>query len=151
MGEKFSAVARAVRTFVQGALATGFLAAAEALHTGLTSGQFNMRFVVTGVITAFVGAIMTYVFNVVAPRTGVAPAGVEGLIAFVRTAIQTLAAVGIIAAWDAVYALMTAGNFVPGDLWKAALAAGTTAGVAALHNMLDAKNRRSTLRGRLAE
>lgn len=140
MGERFSALARAVRTFVQGALATGALAMAESIHTSLTSGQFNMRFVVAGVITAFVGAVVTYVFNVVAPRKEMAPAGAEGLIAFVRTAIQTLAAVGLIAAWDTVYAQMTAGVYVPGDLWKAALAAGTTAVVAALHNMLDAKN-----------
>jgi hypothetical protein len=142
MGERFSAVARAVRTFVQGALATGVLAAVEAVHTGVTSGQFNMRFVVTGVITAFVGAIITYLFNVVAPRGTTAAPSVEGLVSFVRTAIQTIAAVGIIAAWDAVYALVTAGNFVPGDLWKAALAAGMTAVVAALHNTFDAKNTR---------
>lgn len=142
MGERFSAVARAVRTFVQGALATGALAAAEAIHTALTAGQFNMRFVVTGIITAFVGAVVTYVFNVVAPRGTTAAPSVEGIVAFVRTAIQTVAAVGLIAAWDSVYALMTAGVFVPGDLWKAALAAGTTAVVAALHNMLDSKNLR---------
>jgi hypothetical protein len=148
MGERFSALVRAVRTFVQGALATGALAAAEAVHTALTSGQFNMRYVVVGVVTATVGAVVTYVFNIVAPRGTTAPASVEGLVSFVRTAIQTLAAVGLVAAWDAVYALMTAGNFVPGDLWKAALAAGTTAVVAALHNMLDAKNVR---RGQLAE
>src|SRR5687767_9173007 len=121
MGERFSAVARAIRTFVQGALAAGALAGAEALHTALSGGTFNPRFVVMGVITAVVGAVVTYVFNVVAPRGGTAPATVEGLVSFVRTAIQTIAAVGIIAAWDAVYALMTAGNFNPGDLWKAAL------------------------------
>jgi hypothetical protein len=143
MASRFSAVARAVRTFVQGALATGALAAAEAIHSALTSGQFNMRYVVAGVVTAFVGAVITYVFNVVAPRRTEASSSVEGLVTFVRTAIQTLAAVGLIAAWDAVYALMTAGTFVPGDLWKAALAAGTTAVVAALHGMFDARDIRS--------
>lgn len=139
MGERFSAVARAIRTFVQGALATGVLAVTESIHTGLTSGSFNMRFVAMGAITAFVGAVVTYLFNVVAPRGTTAAPSVEGLIAFARTAIQTIAAVGIIAAWDAIYALATAGNFNPGDLWKAALAAGATAVVAALHNMLDAR------------
>lgn len=148
MSERLSALARAVRTFVQGVLATGALAAAEAIHTALTSGQFNMRFVVAGVVTAVVGSVVTYVFNVVAPRTEGVPATVSGLLSFVRTAIQTIAAVGLIAAWDSVYALMTAGNFVPGDLWKAALAAGTTAVVAALHGMLDNKN---TGRTRLAQ
>lgn len=152
MGERFSAVARAVRTFVQGALATGVIAVVESINTAMTSGQFNMRFVITGIVTAFVGAVVTYVFNIVAPRVTVAAPGLEGLIAFVRTLIQTAAAVGLVAAWDAAYALMTSGTFVLGDVWKSALAAGTTAVVAYLHNALDARNvKRSTLRGRLAD
>lgn len=152
MGERFSAVVRAIRTFVQGAIATGVIAGVEAINSALTSGQFNMRFVVTGVVTAFVGAVITYVFNVVAPRVTVAAPGLEGLIAFVRTLIQTAAAVGLVAAWDAVYALMTSGHFVVGDLWKTALAAGTTAVVAYVHNALDARKVPSgPARTRLAE
>ncbi len=140
MGERFSALVRAIRTFVQGAIAVGVLAAAEAVHTAITSGSFNMRYVVMGVITAVVGAVVTYVFNVVAPRGTTATPSVEGIIAFVRTAIQTIAAVGLVAAWDAVYALVSGGVFNPGDLWKAAIAAGGTAIVAALHNTFDSKN-----------
>lgn len=140
MGERFSAVARAIRTFVQGAIAAGALAAVEAVHTAITSGTFNPRFVVMAAITAIVGAVVTYVFNVVAPRGTTATPSVEGIVSFVRTAIQTIAAVGLVAAWDAGYALITGGNFNPADLGKAALAAGATAVIAALHNMFDAKN-----------
>lgn len=140
MGERFSAVARAIRTFVQGAVAAGALAAAEAVHTAITSGTFNPRFVIMAVITTVVGAVVTYVFNVVAPRGTTAPPSVEGIVAFVRTGIQTIAAVGLVAAWDAIYALITGGVFNPADLGKAALAAGVTAVVAALHNMFDSNN-----------
>lgn len=148
MGERFSAVARAIRTFVQGALAAGALAAAEAVHTAITSGSFNPRYVIMAIITAIVGAVVTYVFNVVAPRGTTAPPSVEGIIAFVRTAIQTIAAVGLVAAWDATYALVSGGVFNPADLGKAALAAGVTAIVAALHNMFDS---RSNGRAQLAQ
>lgn len=144
MGERFSALVRAIRTFVQGGIAVAALAAAEAVHTAITSGNFNPRYVVMAVVTMVVGAVVTYVFNVVAPRGTTASPSVEGIIAFVRTGIQTIAAVGLVAAWDAVYALINGGVFNPADLGKAALAAGVTAVVAALHNLFDSKNTGAT-------
>lgn len=133
MSDKLSAFARAVRTFVQGVIATAGIAGLEALHTAVTNGTYDPRLLVMGVITAVTGAAVTYVFNIVAPRSGTP--SLEGLVTAVRTLIQTGAAIGLVAAWDAAYALITAGNFSPADLGKAAVAAGVTSVVAYLHSL----------------
>lgn len=140
MGDRLSALVRALRTFAQGLAAAVLVAGGEALHTALTAGQFNVRFVVMAVLTAAVGAAVTYAYNVIAPKVGVSgSASWEGLLRAGRTLVQTVVAVGLMAGWDSVYATVTGGNYNPADIAKGAVAAVVTAAVAYLHNAVEAK------------
>lgn len=140
MGERLSALARALRTFAQGLGAAVLVAGWEAAYTAVSGGTYDPRLVIMAVVTAVAGAFVTYVYNQFAPRAGLdgSPSW-EGLVRAVRTLVQTAVAVAMIAAWDAVYALITAGNFNPADLGKAAVAAAVTALVAFVHNTVEAK------------
>lgn len=140
MREGMSAVVRALRTFAQGVIAAALLAGGEALHTVLTSGAFNLRFGAMAVLTAMVGAGVTYVYNIIAPRAGVdgSPSW-EGLLRAGRTLVQMVVAIGLMAAWDSVYASVTDGVYNPNDIVKGALAAVVTAVVAYLHTTAETK------------
>lgn len=140
MRETLGAIGRALRTFGQGLAAAALFAGGEALNTALAGGSFNPRYVVMAVAAAVAGAVVTYVFNVVAPFGGVSGSpSIEGIVRAVRTIIQTAAGVGLIAAWDAVYVAVTGGNYSPGDIAKAALAAAVTAVLAFFHNTAAAR------------
>lgn len=140
MGERLSALARSLRTFVQGAVAAGALAAWEAAYTSVSGGTFDPRIVVMGVVTAVTGAVVTFAYNKIAPRLGLAESpSLEALIRAGRTLLQAAIAVGLVAIWDAGYAAITAGVFNPADIGKAAVAAAVTAVAAYLHNFFDAK------------
>jgi hypothetical protein len=133
MGEGLSALVRALRTFLQGLAAAVLVAGGEALHTALTSGSFDLRFAVMAVITAAVGAAVSYAYNVIAPRVGVSGSpSWEGLLRAGRTLVQTVVAVGLMAGWDSIYATVTGGNYSPADIAKGAVAAVVTAVVAYL-------------------
>lgn len=140
MGDRFSAVVRALRTFVQGMVATVAVAGTEALHTAVTSGSFDPRFIVMSVVAAVVGTAVSYAYNVVAPKAGVeGPATLEGLARAVRTLVQMVIAVGLTAAWDSVYVSVVGGNYNPRDIGMAAVAAAVTSVVAFVHNAAGAK------------
>jgi hypothetical protein len=145
MGDRFSAVVRALRTFGQGLVAAVLVAGGEALHTALTSGAtFDPRFIVMSVVAAVVGAAVSYAYNVIAPKAGVeGPATLEGLARAFRTLVQMVVAVGLTAAWDSVYVSVTGGNYNPRDIAMAALAAVVTAVTAFVHNSAGAKKVRS--------
>lgn len=59
---------RALRTFVQGLLATGLTAAWEAAQAAVSANGFNVRLVLTAAVFAFVTAAVTYVYNLISPR-----------------------------------------------------------------------------------
>lgn len=140
MGERLGALARALRTFVQGLGAVALVSGWEAAYTAVQGGTYDPRIVIMAVVTAVAGAVVTYVYNQFAPRLGVEGSpSLEGLVRAGRTLVQTVIAVGMIAVWDAVYALISAGNFNPADLGKAAVAAAVTSVVAYLHNLFEAK------------
>ena len=140
MAEGLSALVRALRTFGQGLGAAALVAGGEALHTALTSGTFDPRFVLMAVLTAVVGAAVTYAYNVIAPRVGVVgSSSLEGLLRAGRTLVQTVVAVGLMAGWDSLYASWTAGTYNPADIAKGALAALVTAVVAYVHNTVETK------------
>ncbi len=140
MRDHITAFMRALRTFGQGLVAAVLLAGGEALNTALAGGTFDPRYVVMAVATAVAGAAVTYVFNKVAPLAGEPGSpSVEGIVRAVRTLVQTVAGVGIVAAWDAVYVSVTGGNYSPADIGKAALAAALAAVVAFVHNAATAR------------
>jgi hypothetical protein len=144
MGDRFSAVVRALRTFAQGLAATVLVAGGEALHTALTSGSFDPRFVIMAVVASVVGAAVSYVYNIIAPKAGVeGPATVEGVVRAFRTLVQMIVAVGLTAAWDSVYVSIIGGNYNPRDIGMAALAAVVTAVTAFFHNAAEAKKVRA--------
>jgi len=140
MREDLSAFVRALRTFGQGLVAAVLVAGGEALHTALTSGAFDPRFVVMAVLTAVVGAAVTYAYNIIAPKVGIEGSpSLEGLLRAGRTLVQTVVAVGLMSGWDSVYVTVTGGNYNPADIAKGAVAAVVTAVVAYLHNTVTAK------------
>lgn len=140
MREDLSAFVRALRTFGQGLIAAVLVAGGEALHTALTSGAFDPRFVVMAVLTAVVGAAVTYAYNIIAPKVGVEGSpSLEGLLRAGRTLVQTVVAVGLMSGWDSVYVTVTGGNYNPADIAKGAVAAVVTSVVAYLHNTVTAK------------
>jgi hypothetical protein len=144
MGDRFSAVVRALRTFAQGLAAAVLVAGGEALHTAVTSGTFDPRFIVMSVLAAVVGAAVSYAYNVIAPKAGVeGPATLEGLARAFRTLVQMVVAVGLTAAWDSVYVSVVGGNYNPRDIAMAALAAVVTAVTAFVHNSAEAKKVRA--------
>lgn len=140
MGDRFSAFVRALRTFVQGLGAVVLVAGWEAGYTALQGGTYDPRLLTMAVLTAVVGAGVTYVYNKIAPAHGMTgPATREGLLRALRTLVQTVVAVGLVAAWESVYAAVTGGMYNPADIAKAAVAAAVTAVVAYLHNTFEAK------------
>lgn len=68
MSINWEALVRALRTFVQGLLVTGVTAAWEAVQTVMSSGNYNIKTVLTAAVFAFVTAIVTYVYNLISPR-----------------------------------------------------------------------------------
>ncbi len=140
MGDRFSAFVRALRTFVQGLGAVVVVAGWEAGYTALQGGTYDPRLLTMAVVTAVAGAGVTYVYNKIAPAYGMTgPATREGLVRALRTLVQTVVAVGLIAAWDSVYASITGGLYNPADIAKAAVVAAVTSVVAYLHNTIEAK------------
>lgn len=140
MREDISALVRALRTFGQGLVAAVLLAGGEALNTALGSGSFDPRYLVMGVLTAVVGAAVTYAYNVIAPKVGIEGSpSLEGLLRGLRTLAQAVVAVGLMAGWDSVYATVTGGNYSPADIAKGAVAAVVTAVVAYVHNVFTAR------------
>ncbi|WP_327047304.1 hypothetical protein OG320_05265 [Microbispora sp. NBC_01189] len=135
--DRFEAIARAARSLVQGGLAAGGVAAWLALQTALTGADFQPRIVIVAVVTAFITAAVSYVYNAVAPRLGLA--GNPSVEAFVRAARTLLAgaiSTALLAAWEAMYSAAQAGSFSPWVLGSAAASAGVTALVAFVHNLL---------------
>lgn len=138
MNVKWEAFVRAFRTFVQGAVAAGVIAAWEAGYTAVQGGTYNPRLVIMAAVTAASGALVTYGFNFLAPKVGIVGAGsVEALVRALRTVVQTVVAVGLVALWDSVYATVTGGNYSPRDVVAAAVAAVATAVMSYLHNLVQ--------------
>lgn len=134
----WEAVVRAVRTFVQGAVAAGAVAAWEAGWTATQGGTFNPRLVVMAAVTAFAGAIVTFVWNWLAPRVGLpASPSLEALARAGRTVAQAIVAVGMVAVWDSVYATVTGGNYNPRDIVAGAVAALVMSVVAYAHTLIQ--------------
>lgn len=138
MGTKWEALVRAVRTFVQGAVAAGAIAAWEAGWTATQGGTFNPRLVVMAAVTAFAGAVVTFAWNHVAPklRLSGSPSG-EALARAGRTLAQAVVAVGLVAAWDSVYATVAGGNYNPRDIAAGAVTALVMSVVAYLHTLIQ--------------
>lgn len=68
MSVNWEAFMRALRTFVQGLLATGLMAVWEAAQAAVSANGFNVRVVLTAAVFAFVTAAVTYVYNLISPR-----------------------------------------------------------------------------------
>jgi hypothetical protein len=138
MQDRWNAFVRSVRTLVQGAITAGAVAAWEALHSAWTGGTYNVRLLTMAMVAAGAGAVVTYVFNLIAPRLGVTDSpSWEAFVRAGRTLVQTLVGVGAVALWDAVYATWTGGNHNPRDIVAAGAAAVGTAVVAYLHNLIQ--------------
>lgn len=138
MGAQWSALVRAVRTAVQGALAAGAIAAWEAAYTAWEGGTFNGRLVAMAVITAGAGAVITYLWNIVAPKLGLVDRpSVEAFVRAARTLAQAVVGIALVALWDSIYAAWLGGTHNPRDLAAGAVAAVVTAVVAYLHNLVQ--------------
>lgn len=145
--DRLSAFVRALRTFVQGLGAVALVAAWEAGYTAIQGGTYDPRLLVMAIVTAVSGAVVTFLFNKLAPAAGEpgSPSW-EGLIRAARTLLQAVIAVGLVAGWDSVYATVTSGNYNPADIAKAAVVAAVMAVVSYLHNVVEgvkAKNGRA--------
>jgi hypothetical protein len=136
MSKRLEAVARAVRSLFQGALAAGAIAAVTAVQTVMGDGSFQLRVVVVAAVSAFVTAAVSYVFTVVAPYAGSSSPAVEAFVRGLRTLIAGAVSTGIIAGGDAAVTAIRGGEYAPWVLASAAVAAGATAVVAFVHNAL---------------
>lgn len=67
MNVKWAAFVRAVRTFVQGLLATVAAAVVQAVYVAMEGGQYNPKILVTLAVGAAVTAVVTYLYNLLAP------------------------------------------------------------------------------------
>lgn len=138
MADQLSAFVRALRTFVQGLGAVALVAGWEAVYTAVQGGTYDPRLLIMAAVTAVSGAVVTYLFNKIAPVVGdPSSPSLEGLLRAARTLAQTVIAVGLVAGWDSVYATVTGGNYNPADIAKAAVVAAVMAVVSYLHNVVD--------------
>ncbi len=135
----WNAFVRAFRTFVQGAVTVGAFAAWEAVWTAWQGGTYNARLLTMAGLTALVGAVVTYVYNIISPKIGMGDRSLstDALLRAGRTIIQTVVAVGLVAGWDSVYATVTGGNYNPRDVTVAAVAAVSTAVISYLHGLIQ--------------
>lgn len=138
MADQLSAFVRALRTFVQGLGAVALVAGWEAVYTAVQGGTYDPRLLTMAGVTAVSGAVVTYLFNKIAPVVGdPSSPSLEGLLRAARTLAQTVIAVGLVAGWDSVYATVTGGNYNPADIAKAAVVAAVMAVVSYLHNVVE--------------
>ncbi|TQS29115.1 hypothetical protein [Microbispora sp. KK1-11] len=135
--DRIEALARAARSLVQGAIAAGGVAAWLALQTALAGGEFQPRIVIVAVVTAFITAAVSYLYNSIAPRLGIAGnPRIEALVRALRTLLAGAISTALLAAWETMYSAAQAGTFSPWVLGTAAASAGVTAFVAFVHNLL---------------
>lgn len=134
MRARFEAVARALRSLAQGAVAAAAIAAWQAAQAAFTDAGWQPRILVVAAITAAVTAAASYVYNWFAPRLGVSGRGLEALVRAGRTLLAGAVATGALAAWDAVAASVQSGTWAPWVVGSAAATAGVTALVAFIHN-----------------
>jgi len=138
MGNTWSAFVRAVRTAVQGALAAGAIAAWEAAYTAWQGGTYNPRLLAMAIVTAGAGAVVTYLWNLTAPKLGLSGSpSVEALVRAGRTLAQAVVGVAFVALWDSLYAAWAGGVHNPRDLAAGTVAAVVTAVVSYLHNLVQ--------------
>lgn len=68
-GKNWEAFIRALRTFVQGLIATGLIAAYDAVMAALNNGDgLDPKKLGAAALAAFVASVVAYIMNVIAPR-----------------------------------------------------------------------------------
>ena len=135
--KSFEATVRAVRSLVQGALAAGAVAAWQAVQAASEGSAFQPRILAVAVATAFVIAAVSYVYNIVAPRLGLADSvSTIALVRAGRTLLAGAVSTGLMAAWEAGYSAVQAGTFSPWIFLTAAASAAVTTVVAYVYNLV---------------
>jgi Ni,Fe-hydrogenase I small subunit len=99
-------------------------------------------------VTAFAGAVVTFVWNWLAPRVGLTGTpSLEALARAARTVAQAVVAVGLVAVWDSVYATVTGGNYNPRDIVAGAVTALVMSVVAYAHTLISPAKPEALRRG----
>lgn len=138
MRARFEAVARAVRSLVQGAVAAAAVAAWQAGQAAFTDAGWQPRILVVAAVSAFITAVVSYVYNAVAPRLGMnGSPSVEAFIRAGRTLFAGAVSTGMLAAWDAASSAWQSGAFSLWVVGSAAVTAGVTAVVAYVHTLVQ--------------
>lgn len=141
MKDRWEAFVRAVRTLVQGAGAAAAVAAWEAVSAAWSGGTYNARVLAIAAATAAASAVITYVYNLVAPHVGeTGSASAEALVRAGRTLVQTLVGVAAVALWESVSAAWAGGVHNPRDLIVAGATAAGASVLAYLHNLIGSRS-----------
>lgn len=139
--KRFEAIARALRSLAQGAVAAGAVAAWQAGQAALEGGGFQPRIIVVAAATAGVTATVSYVYNLLAPRFGISGSPrVEALVRAGRTLLAGAVSTGLLAGWEAAYSAYQSGAYSPWIVGTAAVSAAVTAGVAFVYNLVKPRD-----------
>jgi len=137
MWNQVEAFARTLRAIAQGLITVAAFAAWEAGQAALAAHGWQPRTIAIAALTAGITAIVTYVYNLIAPRLGISgKPSVEGLVRAGRTLLAGALATGLVAAGEAILAAVQAGDFDVRVVGTSAAATFVTVVVAYIHNVI---------------